>query len=160
MGWRDRRLSVNVSVDPRRGPASDSSRHRPKIAAVMRTGSMKQTDIVKSKILGLSSYVMPVALAGFAICAQTAAAQSAAAAGNVPKMEDVYKNIQVLNGMPADQMLTTMRFIRGSLGVACTWCHVEPGEGEPKPEATAAKNQAARVHPGWWADEPAREIDT
>jgi hypothetical protein len=58
-------------------------------------------------------------------------------------------------------MLTTMRFIRASLGVACTWCHVEPGEGEAKGDATAAKTQtAARVHPGWWADEPAREIDT
>ncbi len=121
---------------------------------------MKQTYTVKNKILCLRSYALPVALAGFGICAQTAAAQSSAAAGNVPKMEDVYKNIQVLNGMPADQMLTTMRFIRASLGVACTWCHVEPREGEAKPDATAAKNQAARVYPGWWADEPAREIDT
>ena len=103
---------------------------------------------------------LPIVLAGLAVCAQTATAQSVAAAGNVPKMEEVYKNIQVLNGMPADQMLTTMRFIRASLGVACTWCHVEPGEGEPKTDTTVAKNQAPRVHPGWWADELAREIDT
>jgi len=85
-----------------------------------------------------------------AVGAQTAAAQA-------PKMEDVYKNIQVMKGMPADQMLTTMRFIRASLGVACTWCHEEPGEGDA---AKVDTSSAAKIHPGWYADEPAREIDT
>jgi len=39
----------------------------------MRTSSMKQTYTVKNKILCLRSYALPVALAGFGICAQTAA---------------------------------------------------------------------------------------
>lgn len=34
-----------------------------------------------------------------------------------------FKNIQVLKDMPADQMLPTMSFIAGSLGVTCNHCH-------------------------------------
>lgn len=93
-------------------------------------------------------------------CVPTASAQSSPAA-NVPKMEEVYKNIQVLNGMPAEQMLTTMRFMRASLGVACTFCHLEPNQAAGKQAPNTAKSQAAaRVQPGWWLDEPAREFDT
>jgi hypothetical protein len=117
---------------------------------------MKRTDIEIRKTTHRGGYALLVALAGLGVCAQTTAAQ---AAGDVPKMEDVYKNIQVLKGLPADQMLTTMRFIRASLGVACTWCHVEPGEGDDAKVDNLAAT-AAKVHPGWYADEPAREIDT
>src|SRR5882672_2397758 len=106
------------------------------------------------------SFVLVLALTSLWACAQTALAQSAPVAG-VPKMEDVYKNIQVFNGLPADQMLITMRFIRASLGVACTYCHAEPEAGDGKQDPNAGKKQTtARVQPGWWLDEPAREVDT
>ena len=42
------------------------------------------------------------------------------------KAEEVYKNIQVLNGAPSDQLLPAMQFITASLGVQCDYCHV-PG---------------------------------
>jgi photosynthetic reaction center cytochrome c subunit len=38
--------------------------------------------------------------------------------------ESVYKNIQVLKGIPADQLIPSMRFITASLGVECSYCHV------------------------------------
>jgi len=38
---------------------------------------------------------------------------------------EAYKNIQVLKGIPSDQLIPTMRFISSSLGVGCTFCHVE-----------------------------------
>src|ERR1700733_52426 len=38
--------------------------------------------------------------------------------------EAVYKNIRVLKGVPADQLIPTMRFISASLGVNCNYCHV------------------------------------
>jgi hypothetical protein len=41
------------------------------------------------------------------------------------KAEQVYKNIQVLKGTPADQLLPAMQFISASLGVHCEHCHVE-----------------------------------
>ena len=39
--------------------------------------------------------------------------------------EQVYKNIQVLKGVPADQLIPAMQFITYSLGVQCDFCHVE-----------------------------------
>lgn len=80
-----------------------------------------------------------------------------------PKMEEVYKNIQVFKGLPAEQMLITMRFFRASLGVACTYCHAEPAGAQTGPDAKLdpdAGKKGDHVIPGWFADEPAREIDT
>lgn len=39
--------------------------------------------------------------------------------------EQVYKNITELKGTPADQFLPAMTFIAASLGVECTFCHVQ-----------------------------------
>jgi hypothetical protein len=51
-------------------------------------------------------------------------APQAAAAGDKPRMsEDVYKNIQVLKGIPPDQFLETMGFMAASTGLNCTHCH-------------------------------------
>ncbi len=37
--------------------------------------------------------------------------------------EQVYRNLQVLKGVPADQIPTAMQFISASLGVECSYCH-------------------------------------
>jgi photosynthetic reaction center cytochrome c subunit len=39
--------------------------------------------------------------------------------------EQVYKNIQILKGIPADQLIPAMQFITASLGVQCDFCHEE-----------------------------------
>src|SRR5580693_8072333 len=39
--------------------------------------------------------------------------------------EQVYQNIEVLKGVPAGQVIPAMQFITASLGVQCTFCHVE-----------------------------------
>ena len=36
-----------------------------------------------------------------------------------------FKNIEVLKDIPADQLIPTMQFMAGSLGVGCEFCHVE-----------------------------------
>src|SRR5262245_27029652 len=38
--------------------------------------------------------------------------------------EQVFKNIQVMKGTPADQLQPAMQFISNSLGVECEYCHV------------------------------------
>ena len=38
---------------------------------------------------------------------------------------EVYKNIKVLKDIPADDLIPTMEFISASLGVRCSYCHVE-----------------------------------
>ena len=46
--------------------------------------------------------------------------------------EQVYKNIQVLKGMPADQFIRTMKGFTNALGVRCEFCHVTaPGSDIP-----------------------------
>jgi photosynthetic reaction center cytochrome c subunit len=59
------------------------------------------------------------------------------AAGLAPKMtEETFKNIQVLKGVPADQLMPAMGFIAASLGVGCDHCHVagafEKDDKKPK----------------------------
>ena len=39
--------------------------------------------------------------------------------------EQVYKNIQVLKGIPAEQINVSMHLVVGELGVDCTYCHVD-----------------------------------
>jgi photosynthetic reaction center cytochrome c subunit len=63
-------------------------------------------------------------LALSAICG----AQSAQPSTTTPSpktTEQVYKNIQVLKGVPADQLIPAMQFITASLGVQCDFCHLE-----------------------------------
>jgi hypothetical protein len=42
-----------------------------------------------------------------------------------PAAEAVFKNIQVLKGISSDQLIPAMRFITASLGVECSYCHVQ-----------------------------------
>ena len=57
------------------------------------------------------------------------------------KIEETYKNIQVLKGAPADQLMPAMQFISASLGVQCDYCH-EMGsfdKDDKKPKQIARK---------------------
>jgi photosynthetic reaction center cytochrome c subunit len=56
-------------------------------------------------------------------CGSVGQLNTAAPAGK--SAEQVYKNIQVLKGTPADQLTSSMQFMSSSLGVHCDHCHVE-----------------------------------
>jgi len=59
-----------------------------------------------------------------------AAALCAVAQAQQPQMsEEVFKNIQVLKGIPVNQFMETMGFFSASLGVNCTYCHVQEAGG-------------------------------
>src|SRR5580704_839389 len=48
------------------------------------------------------------------------------APNSAPKTtEQAFKNIRVLKGLPADQLIPSMQFITAALGVECGFCHVE-----------------------------------
>jgi outer membrane lipoprotein-sorting protein len=73
---------------------------------------------------------------------QTSTAQAPAA----PKVaEEQFKNIQVLKGVPADQVVPAMQFVAASLGVECDYCHVRgdhglaPDKDDKKQKVTARK---------------------
>ena len=52
------------------------------------------------------------------VSAQPASAQSAQ-----QKASQAFKNLKLFGDLPGDQLLTTMQFFEGSLGVACDFCH-------------------------------------
>lgn len=53
--------------------------------------------------------------------------------------ESAYKNILVLKGIPAEDLIAAMRFVSASLGVKCSYCHVEGHfeSDDKKPKQTA-----------------------
>src|SRR6202140_391832 len=57
------------------------------------------------------------------------------------KAEEQFKNIQVLKGVPAEQIFPTMQFISASLGVECEFCHGQTAfeKDDKKPKQTARK---------------------
>jgi photosynthetic reaction center cytochrome c subunit len=64
-----------------------------------------------------------------------------ASSAPLPKMaEEQYKNIQILKGIPADQLMPGMQFIAASLGVGCEFCHVSGAfEKDDKQEKQTAR---------------------
>src|ERR1700676_1080711 len=45
-------------------------------------------------------------------------------------VEDVFKNVQVLKGIPVDQFMDTMGFFAASLSLNCTDCHTVDSGGD------------------------------
>jgi photosynthetic reaction center cytochrome c subunit len=66
------------------------------------------------------------ALWALGICVGTAQAP----ADRPPNAEEVFKNIQVLKGIPVDQFMGTMGFFSSSLGLNCTDCHSYDSGGD------------------------------
>jgi len=59
-----------------------------------------------------------------ALIATGAYAQNAPANLAGGKAEVVFKDIKVMQGTPADQLIPTMQFFEASLGVTCDYCHL------------------------------------
>jgi photosynthetic reaction center cytochrome c subunit len=76
-------------------------------------------------VLFVVPLVVVVCFVGIALrlTAQDTAKKPAAPA--VRTAEQQYKNIEILKGIPADQLIPSMQFISASLGVDCKFCHVE-----------------------------------
>jgi hypothetical protein len=64
--------------------------------------------------------------------------------------EEAYKNIQVLKGMPAPQLMTVMGAFTKSLGVDCGYCHLagafEKDDKAPKQTARAMLGMVTRIN--------------
>ncbi len=88
---------------------------------------------------GLSAFLI------FAIAAGTLLATRAQEQNGKPKTAvQQFKNIQVLKDIPADQLIPTMQFIAGALGVECEFCHVEHAmDKDDKKEKQIARKMMA-----------------
>jgi hypothetical protein len=72
-----------------------------------------------------------------ALSAQTPAAQ--------PQMaEAVFKNVQVLKGIPVDEFMGTMGLFAAALSADCSECHTGAGTDDPKWEEDTPKKRTAR----------------
>lgn len=65
-------------------------------------------------------------------------------------VEQVRKNIQVLNGLPSSQLIPVMNYMSASLGVKCDYCHAEKDGhldvvSDLKPEKGAAREMIKMV---------------
>jgi hypothetical protein len=105
-------------------------------------------------------FVVCVSLVGTNISAQAgfmtegAAQKKAAPVTQAPPaektVEQTQKNIQVLNGLPASQLGPLMNYIGSSLGVKCTYCHVNKDDNwdfpsDEKPEKSQAREMIKMV---------------
>jgi photosynthetic reaction center cytochrome c subunit len=59
--------------------------------------------------------------------------------------EQAFKNIQVLKGVPADQIIPAMQFITASLGVQCDFCHLEKAFEKDDKEAKGTARKMMRM---------------
>jgi photosynthetic reaction center cytochrome c subunit len=96
-----------------------------------------------SRRWGLIVAVLTIAwLSGMAL-AINAAAQ--APAGSTPQMsEQVFKNVQVLKGIPVDEFMGTMGVFTASLSLCCGDCHTGAGTSNPKWEDDPPRKRTAR----------------
>jgi len=96
-------------------------------------------------IFGVQAFFIVIAMI-FVASAVVAKAQSSAAPATAPASrpktaEQQFKNIQMLKGIPADQLIPAMQFMSASLGVECEFCHVQGAfeKDDKKPKQTARK---------------------
>jgi hypothetical protein len=73
--------------------------------------------------------VITFAAVAFLASALLVAQTPAPAAARQPMAEEVFKNIQVMKGVPADQFLASMGFISNATASNCTYCHLGQGGG-------------------------------
>ena len=66
--------------------------------------------------------------------------------------EDVYKNVQIFKGKPADRVIRAMDALTGLLGVECTYCHIaREWDKEDKPQKQTARKMFEMI--GYLNDE-------
>ena len=79
----------------------------------------------------------------------------AAAQGGAPAQqqmaEDVFKNIQVLRGIPVDDFLGTMGVMSAALSFCCSECHTGL---EPTPWCGRPTRRESGPRAGWWKWSP------
>ena len=65
--------------------------------------------------------------------------------GQEKTTEQVYRNIQVLKGMPASELQAVMALITGSLGVRCNYCHAGSFDKDDKQTKQTARTMMQMV---------------
>jgi photosynthetic reaction center cytochrome c subunit len=103
--------------------------------------SSKKSTFTKKNCVALATALT----AGLALLGAHAQSTPAQATTTLKLAEEQFKNIKVLKGIPAEQVIPAMQFMTASLGVECEYCHVRQGKemafdkDEKKPKVAARK---------------------
>src|ERR1700730_16977902 len=111
------------------------------------TGRRKLMNAKRAEVLAIVAFFVATGFAIRGAKAQSSAATHPASPAQGPadvagkKAEEQFKNIQVLKGVPAEQIFPTMQFVTASLGVECEFCHVQGAfeKDDKKTKLTARK---------------------
>src|SRR5579863_10778003 len=89
---------------------------------------------------GSALIILTAACGSNAVHAQGGPPQMTPAALAGKKAPEVFKNIQILKDLDADQLQSSMQFIAASLGVECSHCHVQhANDKDDKPAKVKAR---------------------
>jgi hypothetical protein len=94
--------------------------------------------MVSPRILARNMFASSVMV----LCAALMAGAQQPAGSDGKTAEQMYKNIQVLQGTPVDLFLPEMRLFEAALGVDCNYCHLEEDRSK---DDRAAKQTARRM---------------
>ena len=97
----------------------------------------------KPAVLGITGLALVLAMAIGWVGTRSVSAQ---APGQTS--EQFFKNVKVLNGLPADLMVPSMQFMEISLGVHCVYCHDDDNakrELDTKPQKATARRMIQMV---------------
>ncbi len=96
---------------------------------------------VPTFLLSVATIFIGLALSVVVAKAQSGTAATTAPASGPKTAGQQFKNIQMLKGIPADQLIPAMQFMSASLGVECEFCHVQGAfeKDDKKPKQTARK---------------------
>jgi hypothetical protein len=90
-----------------------------------------------------------IVAAGFALVLAGIRPTPVAAQSSDQKVEEVFKNIKVLNGQRADMLNPTMVLFEAALGVGCPYCHdndANKREIDSKPQKLIARQMVEMVN--------------
>lgn len=94
----------------------------------------------------MQSRCLRLVLAAVAVAAVAGLASAQQATPAEKTAEQVFKNIQVFQGKPANELRPTMSFIANSLGVRCSFCHAQPFSADTKPTKATARKMIEMVY--------------
>jgi len=98
---------------------------------------------LKPAVMAIIGFALVLALAIGWVGTRSVAAQAPGQAS-----EQFYKNIKVLNGLPADLMVPSMQYMEIALGVHCVYCHDDDNtkrELDTKPQKATARRMIQMV---------------
>jgi len=100
----------------------------------------------RPRIIGLLATAV-ICLVNVSLADGQAGANGPAAGAKPPMAEEVFKNVQVLRGIPVDEFMATMGFIAASLSLNCLDCHTEDSGRDPAKyaEDTPIKQTARKM---------------